>query len=321
MNPSSSSSSPSSSLLHLCKNPDKRGEDWFPDVGQPPLNQQQLKEAADTLISTTFVVSQENGLFPRLERQFEDTPIPDQKISLFSFFPSPNAVPDENGIFGFCKIRGSFPSKHDASKQAHKILQEDSVHVVHHVVTGSPFPIVEENKSRFFNLRNCDLINANESLEASWARANHHKQMKEYQAEKNLKKRRQALENSTNREMEDDDPYDCYLCQISKLDALKSNYHVAIQQMNENKDLFEKTILEVDALKQRTRAKTGESEHEFLDKCRKKYIETYEKIGSSEESLGPERFKQLMDKVFGDDVFNIEKSYQKTMVHLNSTQL
>jgi len=116
-------------------NPFVGNEPFIPDI-DPPLDKQSTINALKELSITSPT------LFKKSERKYVDPCIEGQLISLFSFMPSANARPDEHGIYGFAKIRGSFPNEEQAQQKAISIIQQvDSVNKIYHVKTGMPFPI------------------------------------------------------------------------------------------------------------------------------------------------------------------------------------
>ena len=65
-----------------------------------------------------------------------------QVFALHSFIPSKGASPDEDGIFGMIKFRGSFATEREAAEQAESLIGNvDSYHKIYHSFVGRPFPI------------------------------------------------------------------------------------------------------------------------------------------------------------------------------------
>jgi hypothetical protein len=103
----------------------------------PVLTDDQTKLAMQELNQTAYVQK-----FPQVERRFADPPVDLQKIGLFSFVPAVGAKPNEQGLFGFAKLRGNFATEHEANLQAEKIVREvDSYHQIYHTYVGRPFPV------------------------------------------------------------------------------------------------------------------------------------------------------------------------------------
>jgi hypothetical protein len=104
------------------------------DTGVPPLIDEQTASAMKVLNIT--------NPFPVAERTFADPDIPLQRIGLISFIPARGATPNENGIFGFAKLRGNYENEDEASARAELLVRNhDSYHQIYHTYVGRPFPL------------------------------------------------------------------------------------------------------------------------------------------------------------------------------------
>lgn len=107
------------------------------DTGAPPLNDEQATQAIKDLNITSYVER-----YPAVERSFADPPIDLQKIGLISFVPARGATPNEQGIYGFAKLRGNFGSEMEANSRAEYLVRNhDSYHQIYHTYVGRPFPL------------------------------------------------------------------------------------------------------------------------------------------------------------------------------------
>jgi hypothetical protein len=80
--------------------------------------------------------------FPQVERRFADPPLSLQTFGLFSFIPAKGATPNEQGIYGFAKLRGNYASEIEANEAAERIIRNvDSYHQIYHTYVGRPFPL------------------------------------------------------------------------------------------------------------------------------------------------------------------------------------
>src|SRR5512146_609869 len=103
----------------------------------PPLTDEELKHASEELVDQSFV-----DLFPRAERVYKDPPLTGQTYCLHSFVPTKGATPDEKGVYGFVKCRGSFATLEESQVVADNIIKHyDSVHRIYTSRTGEPFPV------------------------------------------------------------------------------------------------------------------------------------------------------------------------------------
>ena len=110
---------------------------WKPDQSIAPLSSSEFKNAISELKSTDFIKK-----FPRVERQYADPAISLQNIGLISFVPAKGAKPNENGVFGYAKMRGNYPNELEANERSEFIIRNvDSYNTIFSTYVGRPFPI------------------------------------------------------------------------------------------------------------------------------------------------------------------------------------
>jgi hypothetical protein len=119
-----------------------REKKWRPEQGAPPLTEDEVEAAISTLDNTSFTVK-----FSRVDRTYADPPISLQTIGLLSFTPAKGATPNDNGVFGFAKLRGNYASELEAKQRAEAIIRNvDSYHQIYHTYVGRPFPVTASSK-------------------------------------------------------------------------------------------------------------------------------------------------------------------------------
>lgn len=107
------------------------------DVAAPVLTDTQAQEAMKSLNITSFTER-----FPQVERRFADPPVHMQSIGLISFVPAKGSTPNEQGIYGFAKLRGNYATEVEANEAAERIIRNvDSYHQIYHTYVGRPFPL------------------------------------------------------------------------------------------------------------------------------------------------------------------------------------
>ena len=158
------------------------------DQNASVLTDPQLTEAMKELNVTAFVER-----FPQVERRFVDPPIDMQKIGLISFVPAKGATPDEQGIFGFAKLRGNFATETEANEQAERIVRNiDSYHQIYHTYVGRPFPLTLSSDYSA-SVTRVDLQQATSSAIGNAVREKREKEQKEIEE---IKNREQPILNS-----------------------------------------------------------------------------------------------------------------------------
>ena len=103
----------------------------------PALTETEVESAMNALNNTAFTQR-----FPEIERLFVDPAVDLQKIGLISFVPAKGAKANEQGIYGFAKLRGNFASEAEANERAERLIRDvDSYHQIYHTYVGRPFPL------------------------------------------------------------------------------------------------------------------------------------------------------------------------------------
>ena len=101
---------------------------WKPEQGVPVLTNEQTHEAVKVLNNTDFI-----DKFPRVDRTYADPILPMQIYGLISFTPAKGATPNDNGVYGFAKLRGNFASEIESTQRAEYLIKNiDSYHQIYH---------------------------------------------------------------------------------------------------------------------------------------------------------------------------------------------
>ena len=204
---------------------------WKPDQSIPSLNNNETIEALKELNDYSFIRK-----FPSVDRTYSDPPVSMQNLSLFSFIPAKGSKPNEKGIYGFAKIRGSYQTEMEASQRAEFLIRNvDSYHKVYTVYTGRPFPLTESSDYSA-DVSEVDMkkdIAKNISHSIKDKKDDELKEIRDIQQrEKNL------LEESKREEV---DPYDEYITQRVKSSQLQFTYLEHQKKMTEIKEIILKT--------------------------------------------------------------------------------
>jgi hypothetical protein len=204
---------------------------WRPEQSIPPLTNEETSEAMKELNITSFV-----DRFPKLDRTFADPPVNMQNYGLFSFIPAKGSSPNDNGVYGYAKIRGSYQSELEASQRAEYLIRNvDSYHKIYHTYVGRPFPLTESS-SYSADVSEVDIkkdMAKNISHSIKDKKEEELKEIREIQQrEKNL------IEESKREEV---DPYDEYITQRVKKAQLVFTYLEHQKKMAEVKEIIIKT--------------------------------------------------------------------------------
>jgi len=204
---------------------------WKPDQSLSPLTNEEAKHALEELNNTAFV-----DKFPRVDKTYADPSIPLQNIGLISFIPAKGAKPNENGVYGFAKVRGNYATEMEASQRAEFLIRNvDSYHQIFHCYVGRPFPITESSKysaeTSEVDIRKETSKNVSESIRG--------KKDDEQQQIREIKEKEEKLLEESKRE--EADPYEEYITQRVKLAQLSFTYLEHQKKLVEIKDIVIKT--------------------------------------------------------------------------------
>lgn len=194
--------------------------------GVPSLNDEQTAAAMENLNVTAFVER-----FPAVERHYADRPLPMQQVGLVSFVPAKGATPNEQGIFGFMKLRGNFATEVEANGRAEDLIRnEDSYHKIFHTYVGRPFPLtVSSNYSA-----ETSEIDIRKSMTDSVSADIQQKKKAEKDEIREMQERQKALLADTT-DRKEADPYEEYITAQVKLATLKFTYAETQKKMDEMK--------------------------------------------------------------------------------------
>ena len=245
-----------------------REKKWRPEQGASSLTEDEVAIAVDTLGNTDFI-----SKFPRVDRTYADPPIPMQVVGLVSFTPAKGATPNQNGVFGFAKLRGNYASEMEAKQRAEAIIRTiDSYHQIYHTYVGRPFPITASSKYS----AQTDEIDIRKEMASSVSSSIKSKKAKEKTDMEEIKKREDALLKESRTDPEDVDPYEEYITLRVKKAQLSWTYLEHIKKMAEVKEIIIKTRSRLEEME--------EEDPEFKKKYYDKYMKAREEVGLNMDS-------------------------------------
>lgn len=247
---------------------------WRPEQGKPNLTEEEVQEAMKTLNNTHFT-----SKFPKIDRTYADPPVQMQNIGLISFTPAKGATPNQNGVYGFAKLRGNFTTQIEADERAEFIIRNvDSYHQIYHTYVGRPFPITFSSD---YSAEKTEIDIRKETTQA--VSSNIKKQKDEEQkVMRELKEKEEALlaeskkaqEDDGTQEIPDNDPYEEYITQCVKKAQLSWTFIEHLKKLKEVRELIistRKNIIELD-----------QQFPDFKDKYFEKYMDARKTAGISE---------------------------------------
>jgi hypothetical protein len=204
---------------------------WKPEQGVPILTDEQTNEAVKVLNNTDFI-----DKFPRVDRTYADPILPMQIYGLVSFTPAKGATPNENGVYGFAKLRGNFASEIEATQRAEYLIKNiDSYHQIYHTYVGRPFPITNSSK---FSAETSEVDIRKQTTESVSSNIREKRATEEKEISE-IKQREEKLLEETKRE--EVDTYEDYITQRVKMAQLSFTYLEHQKKMAEVKEIIIKT--------------------------------------------------------------------------------
>jgi len=204
---------------------------WRPEQGAPDLTAEQTESAFNELNNTSFV-----DKFPRVDRTYADPIIPMQYIGLISFVPAKGATPNENGVFGFAKLRGNYSNEIDANQRAEYLIRNvDSYHQIYHTYVGRPFPITSSSK---YSAETSE-IEIRKEMTTDISTGIKEKKMEEQATIRDMKEREEKLLEEA--KIGEVDPYDEYITLRVKKAQLSFTYLEHLKKLKEVKGIIFKT--------------------------------------------------------------------------------
>ena len=210
------------------RNPDRS---YKPTQGNPNLTEQEVKNALDELNNRDFVQK-----FPRIEQRYADPIDPMQRIGLISFIPAKGATPNSDGIYGFAKLRGNYPTDHEANEKAEFLIRNvDSYHQLYHTYVGRPFPLTQSSKYS----AETNEIDIRKSMVDSVSASIKNKKDEERQQIKEIEQREEKLKEDCSNE--DKDPIELYTTLRVKKAQIVWTYLETKKKLDEMKNIIIKT--------------------------------------------------------------------------------
>lgn len=253
---------------------------WRPEQGLPVLTEPEVKEAMKEQNNTSFVEK-----FPRVDRTYADPPLPMQAIGLISFTPAKGAKPNQNGVYGFAKLRGNYATSIEADQRAEFLIRNvDSYHQIYHAYVGRPFPFSIDSKycseTTEIDIRKETTQAVSEDVKA--------KKRKEKKEAQDIQDREKALldEGRKNAALEEEDPYERYITLRVKKAQLTWTYLEHQKKLNEVRNIIIRTREEVSQMD----AKNPEYKDQYFEK----YMEARRNAGLKDSERDQDNFIKYM---------------------------
>jgi hypothetical protein len=204
----------------------RQHEVWKPSKAKPLINDE-LEQAFEDLYIDKYL---------KVDRKYNDPEINGQTYALFSFTPSLTATPDQHGLYGFIKIRGTFSRLEEAEEKSKELIQYFSANKIFVCKTGTPIPLQE----KLNNIENIVEVD-DDQRDAECVRFQElakEQGLKEKQAIEEIKQREEELKRDVQQDPNDKEPIQIYLELIHKRATCAYLYTQHKQKLEETKNII-----------------------------------------------------------------------------------
>ena len=254
-----------------------RSARWRPEQGAP-LTDEQTAAAMAVLNNTAFVEK-----FPRVDKTYADPPINLQTYGLVSFVPAKGATPNENGIYGFAKLRGNFSTESEADQRAEFLIRNvDSYHQIYHTYVGRPFPITISSK---YSAETNEIDIRKETTKAMSTSVKE-KKMEEKKIMDDMKQREEELIAESKRDPDDVDPFDTYITLKVKKAQLSWTYLEHQKKMAEVRTILRSTKTTLDEMD----VEFPDFQNQYFDK----YMQARKSAGFEDKDITKDNFMKFL---------------------------
>jgi hypothetical protein len=274
-----------------------REKPWRPDQASRSLTEAEVDSAITQLVDSSITKR-----FPRVDRTFADPPPPNQTYGLISFVPAKGATPNPNGIYGFVKLRGNYPTEIEANQRCEFIIRNvDSYHNIQTCYVGRPVPVTIDPK---YAAETSEIDIRKQTAESISADVKSRKEQDQKEM-REIKAREEALLKESDKARANEtvqDPYDTYITLRVKKAQLTWTYGEHIKKMAEIVPILARTRKEIEDL--------NKTYPDFKDTYFEKYRKAREDSGIKE---APESSRNSFIQYMVEDLEypEVEVEYQK----------
>jgi len=245
-----------------------------------PLTDDELVHAFEDLYVDKYI---------KADRKYIDPEVSGQKYALFSFNPTNGSNPDEDGIYGFIKVRGTFNRLEEAEEKSKELIQYQSANQIFVCDVGSPTPLQSRVLDRN-NVVEVDHPDRESDENLKYANLIKEQTTKEKHKIEEIKKKIEYLREDVTKDPNEKEPLQIYLELNQKRATAAYLYTQHQEKLEETKNIV---------LRSRQQISDMDQEHPNL---KEEYLEHYKKtceecgIDKAEDNMAV-----MIKKYFGED--------------------
>lgn len=248
------------------------------EYGVAVLTEDEVKYAKDELLDKELL-----SKFRQQDKFYSDPIYNNQLYSLHSFIPTKGAKPDEHGVFGFMKCRGTFFTQEEADQRAEWIIRNvDSYHTIQTSYTGKPFPICADTKKY---VQDTNAVDIRKKATETISQDIKHKRYEEKRTMQEIKEKEKKLLESTGEDFKED-PEDVYTTLMVKKANLVWTYVETRDKMKQMRENIIKTRKEIDDM--------DKEDSSLKEQYYERYMQARKESGLSEEVTNDNFMKFLV---------------------------
>jgi hypothetical protein len=257
----------------------KKHEVWKSSKSKP-LTDDELVHAFEDLYVDKYI---------KADRKYIDPKVSGQKYALFSFNPTNGSKPDEDGIYGFIKVRGTFNRLEEAEEKSKELIQYQSANQIFVCDVGSPTPLQSRVLDRN-NVVEVDHPDRESDENLKYANLIKEQTTKEKHQIEEIKKKVEYLKEDVTKDPNEKEPLQIYLELNQKRATAAYLYTQHQEKLEETKNIV---------LRSRQQISDMDQEHPNL---KEEYLEHYKKtceecgIDKAEDNMAI-----MIKKYFGED--------------------
>lgn len=230
-------------------------------------------------------------LFDRRDTAYADPIYLNQSYCLHSFIPAKGATPDQTGIFGFMKCRGSCQNIEEAEQRSEWLIRNiDSYHAIQTSYAGRPFPVCVDTKKYVQESKEVDI---KKQVTKAVSEDIRQKRDQEKNTVKEIHEREKKLLEETSPEYKMD-PIEAY----TTLRVKKANLVWTLVQNSEKLKEIKQSIIKAREEIDEMDKENGEYQKEFYEK----YLAARRQVGLPDRENSEENFiKYMVEDISLDD--------------------
>lgn len=249
------------------------------DKKNTALTESEMNQAMNYLYETDIT-----DKFPRIEKLHADPIYLEQRYCLHSFIPSSGAFPDEDGLFGFMKCRGTFHNIEEANNRAEWIIRNcDSYHPIQTGYVGRPFPICTNTKKYVSETHEVDIRKKAVEVISEDIKQ---KRLKEKQEIDDIKEREKRLLDESKEDFVED-PLDAYITLQVKKANLVFTYVKTQEKLDEIRENIKKSYKQIREM--------DKENHTFREQYFERYRSARAEVGMPTENSEENFIKYMVE--------------------------